>query len=90
MDASTPIDGGKNGARKLVLGEALAEARRELVRQTLQRGPCSQAALAAFTGLDIMTVAQTLEQLQVRRQVRRLSRGRLERFDLRQGASSSW
>lgn len=62
----------------------MREARKELVRRTLREGPCSLQALAAITSLDLRVVSYTLEELSDCRppEVRRLRRGRLERYEL--------
>jgi DNA-binding transcriptional ArsR family regulator len=83
--ASRPVMGRKDPApRRLDLADALAEARRRVVKRTLGSGPCSPHALAAITGLDLRVVSATVEDLVGQGKVRRLPRGRLERFELAQ------
>lgn len=80
--AARPVEGhGRPAPRRLDLADALGEARRRLVRATLSRGPCSQQALAALTGLGVDVVRRTLAGL-IPAEVRRLPRGRLERYEL--------
>lgn len=66
----------------LTVKAAVAEARLDLIRNTLREGPCSLQALAAITGLDPRLVSDSLERL-LDREVRRLTGARLERFELR-------
>ena len=69
----------------LTVQAAVAEARREVVRQDLREGPCSLQTLAAISGLDLRLVSHSLDALVANGEVRRLTRGRLERYELRQG-----
>jgi hypothetical protein len=87
VQAARPIPVAKDdGPPPLLLKfeDAVALAREELVRHTLRGGPCSFQALAAITGLDLRVVDRTIDGLlnQSPPVVRRLSRGRLERFEL--------
>jgi hypothetical protein len=66
----------------LTVQAAVEEARRELMRRTLREGPCSLQALAAITGLELRLVNDTLDLLLSNKEVRRLTRGRLERYEL--------
>jgi len=68
--------------RRLDLAAALAEARRQVVQRTLAGGPCSLQALAAISGLDFGVVGATVADLEGQGRVRRLPRGRLERYEL--------
>jgi hypothetical protein len=81
--ASRPVDM-TSGRRPLMLTveAAVAEARQEVIRQTLSEGACSLQALAAITGLDRRLVSDGLDLLLGKREVRRLARGRLERYEL--------
>lgn len=85
--AARRVDGagaGQEAPRKLDLADAVANARQALVRQTLSAGPCSAQTLAAITGLDLRVVGSTLAGLlgSSSPEVRRLPRGRLERYEL--------
>jgi hypothetical protein len=61
--------------------DAVAAARRHLIMDTLSEGPCSMQALAAITGLELRFVSENLDHLVEAGKVRRLPRGRLERFE---------
>jgi subtilase family protein len=82
-----PVAGGRHGNAApptLTVAGALKHARKQLVIETLAAGPCSAQALAAITGLDLRAVVDTVNSLlgeDVPR-VRRLSRSRLERYEL--------
>jgi hypothetical protein len=66
--------------------DAVAAARRHLVMDTLSEGPCSMQALAAITGLELRFVSENLDHLVEAGKVRRLPRGRLERYEaIREG-----
>ena len=81
--ASTSVKGHPEPApRSLTIVDALAKARRRLVRRALDDGPCSLQTLAAITGLDLMVADGTLKALIERRRVRRLRRGRLDLYEL--------
>jgi hypothetical protein len=69
---------------RLEIADAVAAAREELIRRTLADGPCSIQSLSAITGLDLLVVTATLEALmpETAPEVRRLPRGRLERYEL--------
>ena len=81
--ASTPIEPHKRGTRPraLTIGDAVTRARRQLVRRTLDDGPCSAQSLAAITGLDLGIALRTLADMVSTSDVRRLP-GRLERYEL--------
>jgi len=69
----------------LTVQAAVAEARREVVKRDLKEGPSSLQTLSAISGLDLRLVNQSLNALVAGGEVRRLTRGRLERYELRQG-----
>jgi CHAT domain/Subtilase family len=66
----------------LTVQAAVAQARQELIRRALQEGPCALLPLAAITGLDPWLVSASLEVLLGQGEIRRLTRGRLERYEL--------
>jgi hypothetical protein len=68
--------------RLLTVGAAVEAARLQLVRSILAAGPCSLQSLAAISGLDLRLVGQSLDVLLANNEVRRLTRGRLERYEL--------
>jgi hypothetical protein len=84
-EATQPIDGvSKPAPKALEVADAVTAARRESVRRTLHAGPCSLQALAAITGLDLRIVSKIAEEMTSGNnpEVRRLTRGRLERYEL--------
>jgi hypothetical protein len=86
--ASRPVKGhAEPTPLALDLTDAVAEARRQLIRHTLREGPCSLQALAAITGLDLRLVIDSIGRLlkQEPPEVRRFPRGRLERYGLMKG-----
>jgi hypothetical protein len=88
--ASTPIGQPRDGvqARALTIAQAVAHARRRLVRRTLGDGPCSAQVLAAITGVDLQIALRTLQDMVGAREVRRLP-GRLERYELEPSAAAA-
>jgi len=68
----------------LDIADAVSEARQHRIKRTLRDAPCSLQALAAITGLNPRSVISSLDKLTSgpRPSVRRLHRGRLERFEL--------
>jgi hypothetical protein len=66
---------------RLEVSDAVAAAREEVVKRTLAKGPCSLQSLSAITGLDARIVSASLQAL-IPKTVRRLTRGRLERYEL--------
>lgn len=66
----------------LTVAAAVAEARREVIRRALGDGPCSLVTLAALTGLASPQVSGYLGELMAAGEVRCLSRGRFERYEL--------
>jgi hypothetical protein len=84
--ASQPVEiRSKRQPLALTVQAAVAEARREIIRQALREGPCSLQTLAAITGLELRLVSHSLDLLLAEREVRRLTRGRLERYELTRG-----
>ena len=65
----------------LTVQAAVAQARQELIRRALKEGPCALLPLAAITGLDPWLVSASLEVLLGQGEIRRLTRGRLERYE---------
>ena len=87
-DAAQPIPHASQPyPMKLEIADAVAAARRELVRRELDTDPCSLQTVSALTGLSLRVANDTLEAMMQGRQpeVRRLTRGRLERFELIKG-----
>lgn len=81
--ASRPVEmRSKRRPLALTVKAAVVEARRELIRQTLKEGPCALQTLAAITGLEPRLVSTSLDVLLGEGEVRRLTRGRLERYEL--------
>jgi hypothetical protein len=81
--ASWPVDArSKRSPRALTVQAAVAEARLEVIRQTLKEGPCALQTLAAITGLEPWLVSTSLDVLLSEGEIRRLTRGRLERYEL--------
>jgi len=84
--ASRPVEtDSEPRPRALTVQAAVTEARREVIRKTLQNGPCGLQALAAITGLEPRLVSGILDVLLAEHEVRRITRGRLERYELTQG-----
>jgi hypothetical protein len=85
LDAAVPIPHVSQPApMKLEIASAVAAARRALVRRELDSDPCSLQTVSALTGLSLRVANDTLEAMTQGEQpeVRRLTRGRLERFEL--------
>jgi hypothetical protein len=83
--ASQPVDtASEPRPLMLTVQAAVSEARMEAVRRSLREGPCSLQALAAITGLDLRVANNSLDRLFRKGEIRRLARGRLERYELRQ------
>ncbi len=68
--------------RALTVAAAVAEARREVIRRALHDGPCSLVALTGITGLAPTLVSANLRELIAADEVRCLTRGRFERYEL--------
>lgn len=84
--ASRPVEMHSNRqALALTVQAAVAEVRREVVKRDLKEGPCSLQTLAAISGLDPRLVNDSLNKLVAGGEVRRLTRGRLERYELLRG-----
>jgi hypothetical protein len=68
----------------LDIGDAVAAARAELIRRALADGPCSLQTVSAITGLSLRVAYDRLEAMRQGKQpeVSRLTRGRLERYEL--------
>jgi hypothetical protein len=66
----------------LTVSDAIAQARREMIREALVEGPCSLQTLAAITGLELRLLSEMLAKLETKGAVRHLTRGRLERYEL--------
>jgi hypothetical protein len=69
---------------RLDIGDAVAAARAELIRRALADGPCSLQTVSAITGLSLRVAYDRLEAMRQGKQpeVSRLTRGRLERYEL--------
>jgi hypothetical protein len=69
--------------RALTVGAAVAEARQRMIREALSDGlPSPLQAVAATTGLELRLVRDVLAQLEAQGEIRHLTRGRLERYEL--------
>jgi hypothetical protein len=81
--ASRPMDGAfPKQPLVLTVSDAVAQARREMIREALVEGPCSLQTLAAITGLELRLLSEMLASLETKGAVRHLTRGRLERYEL--------
>ena len=85
LQAARPI---AHGSQPLPMGleirDAVAAARADLIRRALAEGPCSLQTVSAITGLSLRVAYDRLEAMRQGDwpEVRRLTRGRLERFEL--------
>jgi hypothetical protein len=83
--ASRPIKTSSPGRQPfaLTVRDAVAEARQGMIREALADGlPSPLQALAATTGLELRLVRDVLAQLEAQGEIRHLTRGRLERYEL--------
>lgn len=77
------------GQKFLAVGDAVALARRRLVRSALLQGPCTSMTLSALTGLERGVLETTLAVMSARGEIERNRSGRLERVQLAAGAPYS-
>jgi hypothetical protein len=68
----------------LEVRDAVAAARAEVIRRALAGGECSLQTVSAISGLSLRVAYDRLEAMTQgdRPTVRRLTRGRLERYEL--------
>jgi hypothetical protein len=85
LQAARPITHGSQPLpMALEIRDAVAAARADLIRRALAEGPCSLHTVSAITGLSLRVAYDRLEAMRQGDwpEVRRLTRGRLERFEL--------